>query len=171
MGKPNRIARIYLETTALVQLGPAFETVDLEKLLALRESAHFGVYISEVSWLEYLRKRKKDLRFLVDAFPKADVVLKKHGKLIPEISQGVEKITEYLRDIDRHYRDKAGRKGIEIVPLHPVSTDRLLRMSIECIPPFEEAEDESKEKGFRDSLIMFSVPPQLEMENGVLPLI
>jgi hypothetical protein len=55
--------RIYIESTALIQLGQKFENVDFEKLLALRDSAGLRIFVSEVSWLEYVRKRKKDLAF------------------------------------------------------------------------------------------------------------
>jgi hypothetical protein len=149
--------RIYIESTALIQLGQKFENVDFEKLLALRDSAGLRIFVSEVSWLEYVRKRKKDLAFFVDSCSKAERILEKHGRSIPEIGVALDKAKEYLANIDVHYRERAHKRGIEIIPLSLVALDRLLRMSIQCIRPFEEAEDESKEKGFRDSLIMFSI--------------
>ena len=149
--------RIYIESTALIQLGQKLENVDFEKLLQLRDSAGFRIYVSEVSWLEYIRKRKKDLAFFLDSCSKAERVLEKHGRAIPEIAKALDKAKEYLANIDAHYRERAHRRGIEIIGLAPVGLDRLLKMSIECTRPFEEAEDESREKGFRDSLIMFSI--------------
>jgi hypothetical protein len=59
--------------------------------------------------------------------------------------------------IDAHYREKARERGIEIIPLPKIDVNRLLTMSIECTPPFEDPESKTKEKGFRDSLIMFSI--------------
>jgi hypothetical protein len=149
--------RIYIESTALVPLGGKFENVDFEKLLELRASAGFRLFVSEISWLEYVRKRKKDLSFFAEACSKAERVLEKHAKSIPEVKRAAESSIEYLRNLDAHFREKATDKGITIVPLVCIGVDRLLKMSIECIPPYEEAEDESKEKGFRDSLIMFSI--------------
>jgi len=149
--------RIYIESTALIQLGQKFENVDFEKLLALRDSAGLRICVSEVSWLEYVRKRRKDLAFFVDSCSKAERILEKHDRSIPEIGIALSKAKEYLANIDVHYRERAKKRGVEIIPLSPVDLDRLLRMSIECTRPFEEAEDESKEKGFRDSLIMFSI--------------
>ncbi len=149
--------RIYIESTALIQLGQKLENVDFEKLLELRDSAGLRIYVSEVSWLEYVRKRKKDLAFFVESCSKAERVLEKHGRSIPEIGVALDKAKEYLANIDAHYRERAQKRSIEIIPLAPVDLGRLLRMSIECTRPFEEAEDESKEKGFRDSLIMFSI--------------
>ena len=154
--------RIFLESTALVQLGQKLENVDFEKLLQLRDSAGFRIYISEVSWLEFMRKRKKDLSFFTDSCSKAERTLEKHGKSIPEIGAAFAKVKEYIDNIEAHYRNRAQMSGIEIVPVAPVDIDLLLKMSIECIPPFEQAEDDSKEKGFRDSLIMFSILESLK---------
>ena len=95
--------RIYLETTALVPLGSKFENVDFEKLLELRASARFCLFVSEISWLEYVRKRKRDLSFFVDACSKAEKVLEKHGKSIPEVRLAAERSTEYLRNLDTHF--------------------------------------------------------------------
>src|SRR5713101_3264864 len=133
--------RIYIESTALIQLGQKFENVDFEKLLEIAESAQLGIYVSEVSWLEYVRKRKKDLAFFLDSCSKAERVLEKHGRSIPEIGVALDKAKEYLANIDAHYREKARKRGIEIIPLAPVDPSRLLKMSIECTRPFEEAED------------------------------
>jgi hypothetical protein len=149
--------RIYIESTALIQLGQKFENVDFEKLAALRDSVGLRIFVSEVSWLEYVRKRKKDLAFFADSCSKAERILEKHSKCIPEIAVALDRVREYLANIDTHYRERARQRDIEIIPLSPVDPGRLLRMSIECIRPFEDAEDESKEKGFRDSLIMFSI--------------
>jgi hypothetical protein len=163
--------RIYMESTALIQLGQKLENVDFEKLLELRDSARFRIYVSEVSWLEYVRKRKKDLAFFVESCSKAERVLEKHGRSIPEIEVALDKAKDYLANIDAHYREKARQRSIEIIPLAPVDLGRLLRMSIECTRPFEEAEDESKEKGFRDSLIMFSILESVRDRSGECALV
>ena len=157
MSVPKSPKCIFLESTALFSLGPRFENVDFEKLLELRESARFRVLVSEISWLEYLRKRKKEINIFLDSCAKVERILERQGKLIPEISHAHAKATDYLSAIDSHYRRRAAERRIEIVPMAPIDLARLLKMSIDCVPPFEEAEDESKEKGFRDSLIMFSI--------------
>lgn len=149
--------RIYIETTALIQLGQRLENVDFERLLQLKDSAGFRIYISEVSLLEFVRKRKKDLNNFTTACSSAQRILENHGRSIPAVGTALEKVNDYLANIDAHYRDRARAIGIEVLPLAPVSIDRLLKMSIECVPPFEQAEDDSKEKGFRDSLILFSI--------------
>jgi hypothetical protein len=97
------------------------------------------------------------LAFFLDSCSKAERILEKHARPIPEIRVALDRAKEYLANIDAHYRERAHKKDIDIIPLSPVDLGRLLRMSIECIRPFEDAEDESKEKGFRDSLIMFSI--------------
>jgi hypothetical protein len=167
----SSVTRIYLESTALVPFGSKFENVDFEKLLELRAAGKFGLFVSEISWLEYVRKRKKDLSFFVTACAKAERVLEKHGKSIPEVRRASERSSEYLGNLDAHFRTKASEQGITIVPVASIGVDRLLKMSIECIPPFEEADDESKEKGFRDSLIMFSILESLRSHAGERALV
>ena len=157
MSVPRSPQYVFLESTVLFQLGPRFENVDFEKLLEPRESAGFRVLVSEISWLEYLRKRKKEISVFLDSSAKVERILERHGKSIPEISHAHVKTTEYLSVIDSHYRRKAAERSIEIAPMARVDLERLVKMSIDCVPPFEEAEDQSKEKGFRDSLIMFSI--------------
>lgn len=154
--------RIYIESTALVQLGQKLENVDFERLLQLKDSAGFRIYISEVSLLEYVRKRKKDLNDFTIVCSRAQRTLEKHGRSIPEVGTALERVNDYLANIEAHYRNRAHAIGVEILPLAPITIDRLLKMSIECVPPFEQAEDDSKEKGFRDSLILFSILESLK---------
>jgi len=163
--------RVYIESTALFQLEPTLEKVDFEKLLQLRGAAGFRVLVAEVSWLEYIRKQKAELSVFRESCAKMERHLEKHDKSIPEVATARAQIENYLTKLDKHFRARAVQKGIDIIPLPPVELRRLLQMSIDCIPPFEEPQDGSKEKGFRDSLIMFSILESLRdrpLETGVV---
>jgi len=149
--------KIFVESSLLFQLGPRLENVDFANLLEVGKSVKCQMLVSEVSWLEYLRERKRELTKLLDSGLAVDKTLDQHGKSIPEFMGAFQKINSYLKDIDSHFRSKADQRGIEIIPMPKVDIARLLTMSIDCIPPFEEPDSRTKEKGFRDALIMFSI--------------
>lgn len=156
---PN-LKRIYLDSNALYRLGPRLENVDFEKLLELQMAAGFGLFVATPSWLEYLRWRKKEVSEFLESCRKVDRVLEKQGMSIPEIAGAREKVEKYLLRISEHYQEKAARRGITITALADIEVERLLRMSIDKVPPFEESENKSKEpleRGFRDALILFSI--------------
>jgi hypothetical protein len=151
--------KIFVESSLLFQLGPRLENVEFANLLEVGRSVKCQTYVSEVSWLEYIRERKRELRKPLDSGAAVHKTLDQQGKSIPEFTDAFLKANAYLMDIDSHFRKKATERGIEIIPLAGIDVTRLLMMSIDCTPPFEE----SKEKGFRDSLIMFSI---LEVIRG-----
>jgi PIN domain len=171
MGVPAKPKFVFIESTELFKLGPAFENLEFEKLLELRPAAEFRVLISEVSWLEYLRKQKRELISFLDSCEKMNRHLEKHAMPIAGVSAASQGVNEYVTGIDAHFRGKAAVKGVEVLPLPALDLERLLRMSIDCIPPFEESDSTSKEKGFRDSLIMFSVLEFLRSQSGAPSLV
>jgi PIN domain len=152
--------RVYLDANILFRLGPRLENVDFEKLLELREGAGFGVFVAKPSWLEYLRWRKEEISAFLESCQKVHRALENQGTSIPEVANAQAKVEGYLSRIDEHYRAKAAKRGIAIIPLVGVDNERLLAMSLSQRPPFEQALDSSKrprDRGFRDALIMFSV--------------
>jgi PIN domain len=171
MSAPKSPRFIFLESTALFQLGPRFENVDFEKLIELKDSAGFRLLVSEISWQEYIRNRKKEISVFIDSCAKVERLLERHEMSIAEIPLARSEAADYLSAIDSHFRQRATKRGIEIVPMASVDLARLLRMSINCVPPFEEAEDKSKEKGFRDSLIMFSILESLRGRSTELAIV
>jgi hypothetical protein len=149
--------KIFIESSLLFQLGPRLENVEFAHLLEVGQSVKCQPYVSEVSWLEYLRERKRELTKLLDSSLAAQKALDKHGKSIPEFADAFQKTNSYIKNIDLHFRSRAQQRGIEIIPLPKIDIARLLAMCIDCTPPFEEPDSRTKEKGFRDSLIMFSI--------------
>jgi hypothetical protein len=49
--------KVFLESTALFQLGNKLEKPEFAKLLERREHLKFDLLVSEVSWAEYIRQR------------------------------------------------------------------------------------------------------------------
>ena len=155
--------KVFLESSVLWQLGPTLENVEFAHLLEIKKSIRFETFVSEVSWLEYLRERKREIRKHLESSVGVRKALEQQGKSVPEFAEAFQKTTAYLDNIDAHYRVRAAERGIQIIPLAKIDLSRLLRMSIDCTAPFEGLESKTKEKGFRDSLIMFSI---LEVLRG-----
>lgn len=149
--------KVFLESSVLWRLGPTLEKVEFANLLEIKKSVGFETFVSEVSWLEYLRERKREISKHLEGSVGVQKALEQQGKSIFEFGEAFRKTKAYLDDIDTHYRVKAVERGIEIIPLPQIDVRRLLRMSIDCTPPFEDPESKTREKGFRDSLIMFSI--------------
>lgn len=150
--------KIFLESTALFQLGPRLDNLYLSQLLATRESIPFDILIAEVSWMEYLRDRKREIRKCIERLRPITNELSNHGVTLDKVDEAEQALCGYMDRIEEQFAKKAEVAGFHIVPM-PDGLDlrRLLEMSIECTPPFEEPEAKSKEKGFRDSLIMFTI--------------
>jgi hypothetical protein len=153
--------KIFLESTALFQLGPRLENVELANLQEVRNILKFELFVSEVSWREYLRHRSKEIRGCLARIRSCSEELAQHGQPVAGLEQAEQRATEYLNVLADHFQEKARNSGITILPLPPIDLQKLLQMSIGCVPPFEDSESErgekTKEKGFRDSLIMFTV--------------
>ena len=145
--------KIFIESTALFQLGPRLETVDLAKLLEISADLQIGLYASEVTWQEYLRARKEEVRACLNRIRQSKVDLGKYGQTIEELAVAEGKVHAFFQDLEAHFSERAKQLGLSILSLPPVDVKRLLTMSIDCVPPFER----SNEKGFRDSLIMFTI--------------
>ena len=134
--------KIFLESTALFQLGPRLDNADLAQLLAMRDSTPFDVLIAEVSWMEYLRHRKAEVRRCLDKLRPIANELNNHGVELSELSQAEQALQTYLKRIDAHYGQKAEAAGFHIVPLvNDIDVSLLLKMSIDCVPPFEESRE------------------------------
>jgi hypothetical protein len=83
--------KLFIESSILFQLGPRLENVEFAKLLDIRGAAGFKTLVSEVSWLEYLRERKRELRVHLNATVNTQRTLDLHGKSISECVEACEK--------------------------------------------------------------------------------
>jgi hypothetical protein len=153
--------KIFIESTALFQLGPRVETVDLARLIELRNILGARLYVSEVNWLEYLRFRKRELREVWNRIAQTNKDLAKYGLSLPQIATFVDQFDSFVSQLESYFREKFQSLGIQVLPLPAIDARRLLAMSIDGIPPFErpreQGSERSTEKGFRDALTMFTV--------------
>lgn len=146
--------KIFLDTTELYTLGPQLDNVELAQLQQLRKWLHFDVLISEVSMLEHIREQKRYLRTAVHSLSKAQKALETFSIPPGDLAQLAERGKDFLENrFDLHLRQLASEREIGIIPLPTVDLETLLDMSLNYKPPFER----KGEKGFRDSLIMFSI--------------
>lgn len=145
---------VVIESTALFQLGSRFEHVDFAELLReLKRLFKFEIVVSRVSWMEFLKERKAQVSECIGTVKRLRSSLEKLGQSTDELKAIDDRVTDLAKNFAAVFEKKLASLGIGILPLAKVDPQLLLGMSIETIPPFED----SHEKGFRDSLIMFSV--------------
>ena len=150
----SRMSRIViLESTALFQLGSLFEDVDFADLLQLKKLLKFEIAVSLVSWMEFLRKRKVQVSDCIGRLRQLRSSLEKLGQSPDELNAIEARLIALEKNLTTVFEEKLASLGIIVLPLAKRDLEELLHMSIENLPPFEE----THEKGFRDSLIMFSI--------------
>ena len=159
-------SKVFLESTALFRLGPELENVEFARLLQLRDHLQFELKVAEVSWCEYLRRREKEVRDCVAKIRQCKADLAKHDQATNELEQAEQKALAHFRSVREYFSSKAQKLGIVIVPMAPVDLRLLFEMSLANDPPFEDSQSDSgektKEKGFRDALIMFTILADIE---------
>ncbi len=162
---------VFLETTALVQLGSKFQTPEFANLLELRDLLGFELAISEVSLAEYVRQRcdlldelAGDVRSVAQRFANWDL----DGSHALIARSQVEKFKDGLAAF---YDAKAKEAGIRVLSIPTIDIQRLLRMSIDRTAPFEQSKDDKTEKGFRDALILFSILEEICCNFGCEALV
>ena len=154
--------KVFIDSTALFQLGPRLETVDFARLLEFKSHLAIQLCVSEVSWREYLRQRREEIKTCIKRIRQSEIDLAKYGQTVAEFKAISTHVTGYLESLEAHFSEKASQLGLSILPLPPIDLNTLLRMSIDCTPPFERA----NEKGFRDSLIMFTILSTIQGRPG-----
>jgi hypothetical protein len=164
--------KIFLETNSLYSLGPRLENVDLAQLQDLRKNLGFELLVAETSWLEYLRHRRKELTDCLTRNHQNRNMLEKHGQSVQLFEQSHEHIAESLATVDERYNKRASDLGLVVVPLPAIDVRVLLEMSLAGDPPFEYSQSESaektKEKGFRDATIMFTMLESIRGQDDVV---
>ena len=135
------------------QLGSQFEHVDFADLLELTKLVKFDIVVSRVSWLEFLRKRKIQTLECISKVRQLRASLEKLGQNGDELKAIEDRMANFEKNLEEVFEKKLSDLKIGTLKLVECRIEDLLKMSIENTPPFEE----SNEKGFRDSLIMFSI--------------
>jgi hypothetical protein len=87
---------IFIESTALFQLGARLETVDLAKLIGVRDALGIRLCVSEVSWLEYVRHRKREIQSALQHLAQGHSGLVGYDQRFVELEHAREKVEEFL---------------------------------------------------------------------------
>jgi hypothetical protein len=158
--------KVFIESTALFQLGPRLENVDFARLLKLREILGFEICVSDVNFREYVRFRKREIRQIRSRLQEVISTLEKYGQNYSEFEPILKQLDSFLTTIDKHFEERFKALGIKILPLPKVEIEKLVRMSLEGKAPFEKPRESpnerSSEKGFRDAVIMFTILEEIE---------
>lgn len=149
--------KVFLESTALFQLGSKLQKPELAKLVERREYLKFELLVSEVSWAEYVRQRVDKIDVLTRDLQTIGSRLGEWDQNPQNILTAHSELGQFRETIGKLYEQRAREAGIQILTLPSIDVSRLLRMSIERIPPFEGSREDKSEKGFRDALIMFTI--------------
>src|SRR5258708_1374257 len=157
IGARNWPRKVFLESTALFQLGSKLQKPEFAKLNERREYLKFDLFVSEVSWAEYIRQRRDKL----DAYD-SDIksISARFGEwdLNPENVKTMHaEVGEFRKSVGDLFAKRARESGIQILAVPDIDVRRLFQMSMDRVPPFEQSKDDKTEKGFRDALIMFTI--------------
>lgn len=143
---------IFVDSNALYPLGPQFEHADFAELLDLRKYLGFDLLIPEVCWLEFLRQRRLEIDDYLQKSKKYQSLFRRLGLETKHFIESDKLISTFAEHLEEHFLAKAKDSGMAVIPLPGIDLKRLLKMAIERAAPFQE----SGEKGFRDSLILFT---------------
>lgn len=163
--------KVFLESTALFQLGSRLQKPELAKLTERREYLKFELLVSEVSWAEYLRQRLDKIEELTRDLQAIETRLGEWDQNPANILTTHSELEEFRKGIGNVYEKRAAEAGIHILGIPTIDVARLFKMSIERIPPFEKSRGDKTEKGFRDSLIMFTILESIRGRPGDYSLI
>ena len=149
--------KVFLESTALFQLGSKLEKPEFAKLKDRREYLKFDLFVSEVSWAEYLRQRTDKIDVLSGDIKSILSRLSEWNLSPKDVMATHTQVKDCRNNAADFFGKKAEETGIQILPIPDIDVRRLFRMAIDRIPPFEQSKDDKTEKGFRDALIMFTI--------------
>jgi len=149
--------KVFLESTALFQLGSKLEKPEFAKLKDRREYLKFDLFVSEVSWAEYIRQRIDKIDALAGDIKSIGARLGEWGLNPQNVKTMHAQVGEFRKSAGDLFAKKAQETGIQILGVPEIDVRRLFRMSIDRVPPFEQSKDDKTEKGFRDALIMFTI--------------
>jgi hypothetical protein len=149
--------KVFLESTALFQLGSKLQKPEFAKLKERREYLKFDLFVSEISWAEYIRQRTDKINELAGDISSIGTKLREWDLNQEHVSTIHAQVVEFRKNIGELYAKKALEAGIQILGVPEIDVRRLFKMSMDRIPPFEQSKDDKSEKGFRDALIMFTI--------------
>lgn len=163
--RKNVPGKLFIDSTALWGSN-VFDKPEFTELRELAELLGVELYVTEINFEEFRRHRQREYNSLRGKLRDANQAFHTYGLDSKSVKQCLAVIDQF--DLNKHLKTKMTGNGLKVIPFQDVSTTRLLRMSIEGIPPFDQLSDKpgerSSEKGFRDALIMFNVLMHLKEE-------
>lgn len=151
--KVERLVAVYLDTSIIRQLQD-LSSAELIQLKKLCGELGIKMFIPKVALDEFVSVRKQGILGQIDRIENQLTNMAVFAGSKPSISwPGNSKLSP--EKIEKYFKEKVTELGLKVVqtPTPKISLDLLLDMSIKKIRPFEE----KGEKGFRDTIILFTV--------------
>jgi len=143
---------IFLESSILWQLPLHVLNASVERLLKLCKTLGVRVFIPEVSFKEWMEKIKKRIKGCVSQAENALREMASVFDYVSEVNWGKSE-EEIISEIEGIILKIIKDQGILIAKTPKIDLNKLIDMSISKIEPFEK----KGEKGFRDSINLFTV--------------
>jgi len=152
---------VYLETSILYQLPADVTTAELLRLKELCNLLEIPIVIPMVAWDEWVALRKKQFTEKVKDYERSREKITNLAEKysipinLPSFDSLISpKDNEMLRaEIETMLSSRLKDMGVTITTTPDIPLSLLVKMSIDKTRPFEE----KGEKGFRDSLILFTI--------------
>jgi len=143
---------IYLDTSILWHFSISLNHPHFSILIEIAKKWNFNVYIPEMAYLEWLNSKKKDIQASLGRMisNKNDIEEKYLYSGIGLSEVTVKEIFEHSKSIlDKNLKINK----VETIETSDIDLRKLINMSVQKIRPFEE----KREKGFRDSVLLFTI--------------
>jgi len=142
---------VYFDTNILRQ-SQDLSSAEFIQLKKLCNDLGIRMFIPKVAIDEFIYARQRTILEQIDKIEKQLTNMAVFAGSEPSISWlGNEKLSS--DKIETYFKKKVAELGLQVVQAPKISLDLLLDMSIKKIRPFEE----KGEKGFRDTVILFTV--------------
>lgn len=146
----NRAQAIYIDTNILIRLNYGDASVDFFELRGLLEGNSVSMYVPETVVKEFIQYRIRDAQSQVDKIKTASTKLARLLGRSPSAFETPNDLTETIKGMVNEFIQAV---GLEIIKTPDISLETLIDMAVQKEPPFEE----KGEKGFRDSVIVFTI--------------
>lgn len=143
---------IYLEASVLYALPLDVVNAQMERLLEISRIAEIPIFISEVSFQEWVAKRRDNVKNYID---KTESSLDKLSGLFDYISKinWKKNKEDIIDDTETSIKKILDQNGIRIIETPDMDIKEMVRMAVCKKKPFEERH----EKGFRDYVNLCTV--------------
>jgi len=149
---------IYLDTNALRQFAFSVSNVEFSELKYLSDQIGAKLFSPMVAVKEFIKHWQKET---IGRLEKINKTARELGRLLDREPIDFEKPHDIENQIIQKINNNLELAGIKIIETPEIALETLIEMAINRIPPFEE----KKEKGFRDSVILFSILDHIERDD------